>query len=331
LARLDGKGLACRRGGFLRLPSPVGMGGRDFERFLIVREARMKLKDSLAEGRFVVTSEVQTPIEEDPQELIKSLELIRGRVDGVTVSEVDIEGVVGDTIRTCQLLKQNRFESIYQTTTRDKNRPQLQRDLISAHEAGIENLLVFTEDYRITGDSLQEMMFFHVDTGKLESVLEHLREGHTIEGNELPFKAQFTLGSGIESKWGREVPGLEMKEMEAMTKLGTGYFLTTPIFDVALFEKFMHHVKTFGVPVVAEVMILRTAGMAQFLNRHLKAGLVPEWMIKKLAKAADRQATSIEIFADIVSGLKELCQGVHIITIGAEEKLRLYLDAAKLR
>lgn len=291
----------------------------------------MKLKDSLAKGRFVVTSEVQSPIDEDPNELVKSLELIRGRVDGVTVSEIDIEGVVGDTIRTCQLLKQNRFESIYQTTTRDKNRPQLQRDLISAHEAGIENLLVFTEDYRITGDSLQEMMFFHVDTGKLESVLEHLREGHTIDGNELPFKAQFTLGSGVESKWGRDVPGLEMKEMEAMTKLGTGYFLTTPIFDVALFEKFMSQVKTFGVPVIAEVMILRTAGMAQFLNRHLKAGLVPEWMIKKLAKAADRQKTSIEIFADVVSGLKDLCQGIHIITIGAEDKLRLYLDAAKLR
>jgi methylenetetrahydrofolate reductase (NADPH) len=291
----------------------------------------MKLKDSLEKGRFVVTSEVQTPIDEDPQELVKSLELIRGRVDGVTVSEIEIEGVVGDTIKTCQLLKQNRFESIYQTTTRDKNRPQLQKDLISAHEAGIENLLVFTEDYRITGDSLQEMMFFHVDTGKLNSVLEHLREGRTIDGKELPFQAQFTLGSGIESKWGRDVPDLEMKEMEAITKLGAGYFLTTPIFDVALFEKFMHQVKTFGVPVIAEVMILRTAGMAQFLNRHLKAGLVPEWMIKKLAKAADRQKTSIEIFADIVSGLKDLCQGIHIITIGAEDKLKLYLDAAKLR
>jgi len=29
----------------------------------------MKLKDSLAKGRFVVTSEVQTPIDEDPNEL----------------------------------------------------------------------------------------------------------------------------------------------------------------------------------------------------------------------------------------------------------------------
>jgi len=297
----------------------------------MVREARMKLKDSLLKGMFVVTSEVQTPIDEDPHELIKSLELIRGRVDGVTVSELDIEGVVGDTIKTCQLLKQSRFESIYQTTTREKNRPQLQKDLISAHEAGIENLLVFTEDYRITGDSLQEMMFFHVDTGKLNSVLEHLKEGHTIDGKELPFKAQFTLGSGIESKWGRDVPELEMKEMEEMTRIGAGYFLTTPVFDLALFEKFMHQVKTFGMPVIAEVMILRTAGMAQFLNRHLKAGLVPDWIVKKLAKATDRQATSIEIFADIVKGLKDLCQGVHIITIGAEDKLRLYLDAAKLR
>ena len=33
----------------------------------------MKLKDSLKNGKFVVTSEVQTPIDEDPQELIQSL------------------------------------------------------------------------------------------------------------------------------------------------------------------------------------------------------------------------------------------------------------------
>jgi methylenetetrahydrofolate reductase (NADPH) len=90
-------------------------------------------------------------------------------------------------------------------------------------------------------------------------------------------------------------------------------------------------VNTFGVPIIAEVMILRTAGMAQFLNRHLKSGLVPDWIIKKLAKATDRQKASIEIFTEIVSGLKDLCQGIHIITIGAEDKLRYYLDAAKLK
>lgn len=291
----------------------------------------MKLREALDKKRFVVTSEVQAPIDETPQEFIKRLELVRGRVDGVTVPELEVEGIVGDTISTCELLNKNRFESIYQTTTRDKSRPQLQKDLLLAHESGVDNLLVFTEDYRITGDSLQEMMFFHVDTGKLSSVLEHMKEGHTIEGKDLSAKAEFVLGSGVESGWGKNVPELELKEMEEMTRIGTGYFLTTPVFDVAQFEKFLKRVKTFGVPVIAEVMILKTAGMAQFLNRHFKSGLVPDWMIKKLASAPDKQKASIELFAETVKGLKDLCQGIHIITIGGEEKLRLYLDAAKLR
>jgi len=291
----------------------------------------MKLKEALDKKSFIVTSEVQPPIDEDPEAMINNLKLVRGRVDGVTVQEVALEGVVADTVRTCELLNENRFNAIYQTTTREKDRLQLQKDLIKAHETGVENLLVFTEDYRITGDSLQEMMFFHVDAGKLNSVLDHLREGYTVEGKELPFKAEFTFGSGVESKWGKNVPDLEMKEMEEMTKNGTGYFLTTPVFDVSVFEKFMKRAQTFGVPVIAEVMILRTAGMAQFLNRHIKSGLVPDHIIKTLGKAPDKQKASIDIFTEIVSGLKDICNGVHIISIGGQDKLRHYLDAAKLK
>jgi 5,10-methylenetetrahydrofolate reductase len=291
----------------------------------------MKLKEALQKKKFVVTSEIQSPFEEEAEKLVDNLRLIRGRVDGFSISEVEIEGIVGDTIKMCDLLNQNRFEAIYQTTTRQKNRIQLQNDLLDAHKAGVENLLVFTEDYRITGDSIQEMMFFHVDAGKLSSVLDHIKKGYTIDGKELPSQAEFLLGSGVESTWGKNVPELEMKEMEEMTKIGTGYFLTTPIFDLDSFEKFLKQVNTFNIPVIAEVMILRTAGMGQFLNRHLKSGLVPEWVIKKLARAPDKQKASIELFADLVKGLKDLCQGIHIITIGGEHKLRHYLDAAKLK
>jgi len=291
----------------------------------------MKLKEALKKKKFVVTSEIQAPIDQEPGDLIRSLSKVRGRVDGVSLSEVEFEGVVGDTIKICQLLDQNQFEPIYQTTTRDKNRLQLQKDLIEAHNAGIDNLLVFTEDYRITGDSLQEMMFFHVDAGKLQSVLEHIKKAQTVEGDSLKAAAEFLVGSGVESAWGKNVPDLEMKEMEEMTRLGTGYFLTTPVFDADQFAKFVKRVDTFGVPVIAEVMILRTAGMGRFLNRHLKSGLVPEWIIQKLGRAPDKQKASTEIFADTVSALKDLCQGIHIITIGGEEKLKYYLDAAKLK
>lgn len=292
----------------------------------------MKLKEALGTKKFIVTSEVQAPLlDSQPEDLVECLKRVRGRVDGVSVTDVELEGVVGDTIHTCELLQKNRFNSIYQTTTRDKNRVQLQKDLTQAHQSGVENLLVFTEDYRISGDSLQETMFFHVDSGKLGSVLDHIREGRTVEGDELPNPVDFTLGSGVESLWGRNIPKKGMEEMETMRELGTGYFLTTPIFDIDQFRKFVSQVNTFDVPVIAEVLLLRNPAMARFINRHFKSGMVPDWVVEKLDKAADKKRASIELFADLVKGLRELCQGVHIITMGGEDRLQPYLDAAGLR
>jgi methylenetetrahydrofolate reductase (NADPH) len=189
----------------------------------------MKLNEALKGKKFVVTSEVQAPLfDARPEDLVECLKRVRGRVDGVSVTDVELEGVVGDTIHTCELLEQSRFNSIYQTTTRDKNRIQLQKDLTQAHQVGIENLLVFTEDYRISGDSLQESMFFHVDSGKLDSVLKHIREGRSVDGEKLSSPVDFTLGSGVESLWGKNVPKQGMEEMETLRAMGAGYFLTTP-------------------------------------------------------------------------------------------------------
>jgi len=292
----------------------------------------MNLKESLEKKRFVVTSEVQVPLsDEEPEVIVENLNKMKGRVDGVSVSEIELEGVVGDTIKTCGILKENNLNAIYQTTTRDKNRFQLQKDLTLAHETGVENLLVFTEDYRISGDTLQESMFFHVDSGKLGSVLDHMKQGVTIEGKELDNKMDFVLGSGIETPWGKNMPKRGMEEMEDMMNVGTGYFLTTPIFDVDQFAKFMKQVEPFKVPVIAEVMILRTAGMGKFLNRHFKSGLVPDWVIKKLMESPNKQKASMELFADTVNNLKDICQGVHIISIGGVDNLVHYLNAAKLR
>jgi 5,10-methylenetetrahydrofolate reductase len=292
----------------------------------------MKLRDALGTKRFIVTSEVQAPLyDAQPEDLVDCLKRVRGRVDGVSVTDVELEGVVGDTIRTCELLQMNRFNSIYQTTTRDKNRIQLQKDLTKAHQAGVENLLVFTEDYRISGDSLQESMFFHVDSGKLASVLEHIRDGRSVDGEHLANPVEFTLGSGVESLWGKNIPKKGMEEMETLRGMGTGYFLTTPIFDLDQFEKFIRQVNTFNVPIIAEVLLLRNPAMARFINRHFKSGLVPEWVVEKLDKATDKKRASIELFADLVKGLKQVCQGVHIITMGGEDKLQPYMDAAGLR
>lgn len=287
----------------------------------------MKLEECLKK-RFVVTSEIQPAIEADANELLKNVNRIRGKIDALTVPDLDIEGLVTDTMGTCRVLKEQQFEPIFQTSCREKNRMEIQRQLLKAAESGIDNILTFTQDYRITGDSLQEIMYFHVDTGKLYSVINSLQQGVDISGKEIGIKPKFCIGSGVDSSWGKKVPDMELKEMETLAGLGTHYFLTTPVFDIDSFHQFMSKVGPLQVPVIAEVILVRSASMGLFLNKYVRPGLVPNHIIEKLAKAPDKEATSIAIVRDLVKGLKEVCQGVHFIPVGSVERLHPYLEAA---
>ncbi len=287
----------------------------------------MKLEESLKKNGFVVTAEIQPPIETDVADLVQGINRIRGRVDAFTVPDLKIEGLVADTMGTCRVLKEQNFEPILQTACRERSRVDIQEQLLKASEAGIENLLTFTEDYRITGDSLQEIMYFHVDTGKLFSVIDCLQAGHNISGKEISCKPRFCVGSGVDSSWGKKVPEMELKEMETLATLGTHYFLTTPVFDLDSFHHFMSRVGSIQVPVIAEVILVRSAGMGLFLNKYVRPDLVPSHIIEKLAKASDKEAASIEIIRNLVKGLREVCQGVHFVPVGSTDRLSKYLEA----
>ncbi len=290
----------------------------------------MSFLERLQQEKFVVTSEVQVSVETDTNSMIDSLNKIKGRVDGLIVSEVEIEGVICDSVNVCSTLRLSGYDPLLETTTREKNRIELQSQLIKASDAGIQNVLTFTRDYRLTGDGLNEMMFFHVDSAKLFSVLDSLKEGHDVKGNQLNKSVEFAVGAGIDSSWGKRVPDLELREMEHMVKLGTRYFITTPVFDLEDFSQFVKRVKPFGIPIIAEVILIRSAGMGHLLNKYIRPSLVPGNMIQRLLKAPDKEKASVEIFTELIKGLRGMCHGIHIVPFGAEDKISRYLDAGKL-
>lgn len=279
--------------------------------------------------KFAVTTEIQPAIDADAGELVKNVERLRTSVDSLKVQDLKIEGVVADTIGTCRILREQKFDPILQTACRHHSRVDLQTHLLKAAAAGIDNLLAFTDDYRITGDSLQEIMFFHVDSGKLFSVLDAIAQGQDITGRELPQKAQFCVGAGIDSRWGSGVPDMQLQEMESLAGLGTDYFLTTPVFDLDSFRQFMSRVRPLGIPVIAEIILVQSAEIGLFLNKYVRSGLVPRHIVDRLSAASDTERESVEIVIEVVQGLRELCQGVHLIPIGAADRIPAYLDAVK--
>ncbi|HXZ37951.1 MAG TPA: methylenetetrahydrofolate reductase [Thermodesulfobacteriota bacterium] len=288
----------------------------------------MGFQESLAAGKFVITSEIGPPKGTHIQEMMADAELLRGRVDAINVTDLQSSVMRLGSLAVCRLLQEKGLEPIFQVTCRDRNRLALQADLLSACVLGIKNVLALTGDYASLGDHPQAKPVFDLDSVSLLGVIKKLEAGTDMVGNALQGAPKFFSGAVV-NPGGNPVEAQVIK-MEKKIQAGASFFQTQAVYDVGAFEKFMKRVIPFKVPVLAGIILLKSAGMARFMNKNVAGVFVPEPLIQKMAKAEDRVKTSIEIGAELIRELKGMCQGVHIMPIGWENKVPALLDAAKL-
>ena len=288
----------------------------------------MGFQESLAAGKFVITSEIGPPKGTHIQEMMADAELLRGRVDAINVTDLQSSVMRLGSLAVCRLLQEKGLEPIFQVTCRDRNRLALQADLLSASVLGIKNVLALTGDYASLGDHPQAKPVFDLDSVSLLGVIKKMEAGTDMVGNALQGAPKFFSGAVV-NPGGNPVEAQVIK-MEKKIQAGASFFQTQAVYDVGAFEKFMKRVIPFKVPVLAGIILLKSAGMARFMNKNVAGVFVPEPLIQKMAKAEDRVKTSIEIGAELIRELKGMCQGVHIMPIGWENKVPALLDAAKL-
>jgi methylenetetrahydrofolate reductase (NADPH) len=288
----------------------------------------MGFQESLAAGKFMITSEIGPPKGTHIQEMLADAELLRGRVDAINVTDLQSSVMRLGSLAVCHLLQEKGLEPIFQVTCRDRNRLALQADLLSASVLGIKNVLALTGDYASLGDHPQAKPVFDLDSVSLLGVIKKLESGTDMVGNALQGAPKFYAGAVV-NPGGNPVEAQIIK-MEKKIKAGATFFQTQGVYDPTAFEAFMKKVAPFKVPVLAGIILLKSAGMARFMNKNVAGVFVPEPLIQKMAKAEDRVKTSLEIGAELIRNLKGMCQGVHIMPIGWENKVPALLDAAKL-
>ena len=152
-----------------------------------------------------------------------------------------------------------------------------------------------------------------------------------MNGNELQGKPNFFPGAVVNPGADTEAAlELQLIKMEKKIETGARFFQTQAIYDVDTFAKFMKRVEGFNIPILAGIIPLKSAGMARFMNKKVAGVFVPDELIDKMAEAEDKAKTGIEIAANIIKELRDICHGVHIMAIGWEKKVPEVLDAAGL-
>jgi 5,10-methylenetetrahydrofolate reductase len=276
----------------------------------------MSLRSDIESGKFVVTAEVGPLKGTDTTEIIEVAELLRGRVNAANVTDQQSSVMRLGSLVTSYLIKEKGLAPVFQVTCRDRNRIALQSDLLSAWVLGIENVLALTGDVPSLGDHPQAKPVYDLDSVQLLWVIGRLNEGYDMVA---------VVNPGADTETSLE---LQLIKMEKKINAGARFFQTQAIYDVDSFAKFMKRVEGFRVPVLAGVIPLKSVGMARFMNKNVAGVSVPEELIKKMAEAEDKTKTGIQIAADLMKELKDICQGIHIMAIGWEKKVPQILDFA---
>jgi len=287
-------------------------------------------KEAIQSGKFVVTAEVGPPKGTDLSEMKHHLEGLKGKVTALNVTDNQSAVMRVCTLAIAQIMMDMGLEPIYQMTCRDRNRLGLQSDLLGASVLGIKNVLALTGDHPVLGDHKDAKPVFDIESVGLLEVINGLNEGRDMAGLELQGKTDFFAGAIVTPESNPLEP--QLAKFEKKVKAGAKFFQTQAVYDMPKFLNFMDYAKQFDVPIMAGILLLKNAGMAKYLNKFVAGVSVPEELIEELApyKGADALNKGIEIAGRQIAQLKDVSAGVHVMAIGAEDKVPDILAAAGL-
>lgn len=288
----------------------------------------MSFQKRLLSGDFVVLAEFDPPKGVDISDLVANIMGIKGRVDGVIVPEMAHAVMRMSALGGAALMQQQGMETIMQICSRDRHRLALQGDILSAYALGIRNLLVIPGEEIIYGDHIDAKPITDIDELILLRAIRGLQNGMDMAGMELKGSPEFVAGCSLKPATNEMALNAELELAQKKVKEGAQYMVTPPVFNIRLFVDFMEKARELGVPVIATVFLLKSVGVARYIATNVPGAHIPEEMISRIRKAPDRITECITIAGELVSSLKELCQGVQLITMGWESRLSAILDAA---
>ena len=286
----------------------------------------MSFKEKLESGKFVITSEIGPPKGVDIEESLKEAETLREKVDAFNVTDLQSSVMKLGSLATCHLLVERKLEPVFQITCRDRNRLALQSDLLSAYVLGIKNVLVLTGDHTVLGDHPQAKPVFDLDSVSLLKAASLLMEGKDMVDSDLSGKPEFCLGAVVNP--GADPLEPQIIKMEKKIEAGAKFFQTQAVYDLASFEGFMKIAEKTGVPVLGGIVLLKSAGMAKYMNEKVAGVNVPDRYIEMMAKAKkeERPKVSVQIAAELIKGMKNICRGIHIMPLGWEKHVPSVLE-----
>jgi len=287
------------------------------------------LQKALESGKFAVTAETAPNKGVDLSHQVSIAVSLKDRVDALNVTDFQSSSLKASAFGLVIKLIQAGVEPVMQMTGRDRSRMAIQGDFLAAAAFGVENLLALTGDHTSVGDCPDSLPVFDLDSVGILNAATQLMNGVDNGGNALVGEApKFYLGASLTPEY--DPIELHLMKMQRKIDAGAKFFQTQGVYSVESYKRFMDLASKYDCYIMAGIIPLKSAGAARYMNKNVPGINVPNDLIDRLKNAEKPVQEGIMIAAETIAALKEqeLCHGVHIMAIGAEENVAPIMDAA---
>jgi methylenetetrahydrofolate reductase (NADPH) len=276
------------------------------------------LERKLGAGDFVVTAEMPTIDGGGFPEIQRQLAPMKAWVDAVNATDNPAAHAHASPLAVSLALKAAGVEPVMQLACRDRNRLNLQAEIVGAAMHGIENISCMTGDDVIAGDEPETRRVFDLDSPQLIAVAEGLRRGRYLSGRVLTPAPRLLIGA-VENPG---APPFAYRVSRAAKKADAGArFLQLQIcFVPERLEAFMAGAVATGLAarcaLIPSILIVRSALALKFVNEKVAGIEVPPELIARVEAAADQHHECFEIACEIADHARSLpgVAGLHFIS-----------------
>ena len=287
------------------------------------------LRTALDGDGFVVTSELTPPKGTSLDSLLERAGALSRHVDAFNLTDSHAARMAMAPMAVAHLLIDHGLEPIVQITSRDRNRIAIQADLLGAWALGVRNIAFMGGDPPKNGDHPDAKGVFDVLSADVIRAAAGMSDGTDMAGNALSGSPDFCIGAVVNP--GANDLDKEIARMVEKREAGATFFQTQAVYDPGAFERFAKRVEELDVRLLAGIIPVKSPKMARYMNENVPGIEVPEALIRRIAESSDRAATSSEAAAAVISEIRPMCRGVHVMAIGWEDKVPDILEAAGVR
>ncbi len=308
------------------LDSPAHSGiVRDVDELVEIAEgeavapAPSQLAQKLARGEFVIAVEMSPPKGIIADSMLSAAQMLReAGADVIDVTDSPMARMRMSPWAVCYLLQEHAgTETVLHFPTRGRNLLRVQGDLLAAHALGVRNLFVVMGDPTRIGDYPDAADNYDiVPSGLVRLIKQNLNNGRDWGGNRIGQPTNFLVSCALNLN--AADPDHEIQVLRRKLESGADYFVTQPIFQIEVYERFIERYETqygpLGKPVVVGLMPLYSVRHARFLHNEVPGIAIPTHIMAHIEAAGEgAPREGVRIAQELAHQLRNKVAGLYVM------------------